>query len=127
MSPQACPERSRRICVDASIAPKLVLEERDSDKAHALWTSWVAQGFGIIAPCHLPFEATSVLRNHVYRAEITPQAGRVALEAIHGRGIKLIHPDALNERAGELAQQSNRPTACDAYYPALAVIVDCAV
>ncbi len=99
MSPQTCPERRRRICVDASIALKLVLEELDSDKAHALWASWVAQAVEIIAPCHVAFEATSVLRKHASRAEITPEAGRVASEAIDAQGVKLIHPDALHERA----------------------------
>lgn len=59
MSSQTRPERSRRICVDASVALKLVLDEEDSDKAHALWASWVAEGLEIIAPCHLAFEVTS--------------------------------------------------------------------
>lgn len=79
----------------------------------------MAEGIEIIAPRHLAFEASSVPMNHVYWAEITPETGRVAFEAIHPQGIKLIHPDALHERAWELAQQFNRPTAYDAYYLAL--------
>lgn len=43
-------------CVDASLVLKLVLEEEDSEKAHALWASWVADGVEIIAPCQLGFE-----------------------------------------------------------------------
>ena len=92
MSSPTRPERSRRICVDSSVALKLVLDEEDSDKAHALWASWVAEDFEIIAPCHLAFEVTSVIRNHVYRGEISAEAGQVAFEAIHAQGIKLVPP-----------------------------------
>ena len=127
MSSPTRPERSRRICVDSSVALKLVLDEEDSDKAHALWASWVAEDFEIIAPCHLAFEVTSVIRNHVYRGEISAEAGQVAFEAIHAQGIKLVHPDTLHERAWELAQQFNRPTAYDTYYLALGEITGCDV
>lgn len=48
-----------QICVDASVALKLVLDEEDSDKAHALWTLWVIEEIDVIAPCHLAFEVTS--------------------------------------------------------------------
>ncbi len=44
-----------QVCIDASIALKLVLDEADSDKAHALWASWAAADLEIIAPCHPGF------------------------------------------------------------------------
>ena len=116
-----------RICVDASVALKLVLDEEDSDTTHALWASWVAAGLEIIAPCHLAFEVTSVIRNHVYRGEISAEAGQTAFEAIHAQGIDLVHPDTLHKRAWELAQQFNRPTAYDAYYLALGELAGCDV
>lgn len=118
---------SQRICVDASLALKLVLEEEDSDKAHALWASWIADELEVIAPYHLAFEVTSVIRNHVYRREISAEAGRGAFDAIQAQGIRLIHPDTLLERAWELAGQFNRPTAYDACYLALAEIAGCEV
>ncbi len=135
MSSQTRPEPKPRverggggtICVDASLALKLVLEEEDSDKAHALWASWVADELEIIAPCHLAFEATSVIRNHVYRGEISAEAGQGAFEALRVQGIKFIHPDTLLERAWALAQQFNRPTAYDACYLALGEIAGCQV
>ena len=116
-----------QICVDASVALKLVLDEEGSDAAHALWAAWVAEELEIIAPCHLAFEVTSVIRNHVYRGEISARAGQAAFEAIHAQGIELVHPDALHERAWELAQRFNRPTAYDAYYLALGEIAGCDV
>jgi len=118
---------SSQLCVDASFALKLVLEEEDSDRAHALWASWVDDDLEIIAPCHLAFETISVIRNHVYRGEISAEAGRGAFEAIQAQGIRLLHPDTLLERAWELAQQFNRPTAYDACYLALGEIAGCEV
>jgi len=118
---------SRQICIDASLALKLVLEEEDSDKAHALWASWVAEDIEIVAPCQLAFEATSVIRNHVYRREISAATGQTAFEAMQAQEIKLIHPETLHARAWELAQQFNRPTAYDASYLALAEIAGCEV
>jgi len=109
------------------LALKLVLAEEDSDKAHALWASWVADELEIIAPCHLAFEVTSVIRNHVYRGEINAEAGQGAFEAIQAQGIRLVHPEALQERAWELAQQFNRPTAYDAFYLALGEMASCEV
>ncbi len=116
---------SSQVCVDASFALKLVLEEEDSDVAQAMWTAWSAQDVEIIAPCHLIFEATSVIRNHVYRREISAEAGQVAFDAFLAQEIKLLHPGRLEKRAWELARQYNRPTAYDAYYLALAEHASC--
>jgi len=113
--------------VDANLALKLVLEEEESDKAHALWASWVAGELEIIAPYLLAFETTSVIRNHVYRGEISAEAGQGAFEALQAQGIRFIHPDTLLERAWALAQQFNRPTAYDACYLALGEIAGCEV
>jgi predicted nucleic acid-binding protein len=116
---------SRLICVDASFALKLVLDEPDSEQVQALWSAWLAQGVTLIAPCHLAFEVTSVIRNHVYRREISPQAGQLAFEAFLAQEIELRHPGDLEARAWELAQQYNRPTAYDASYLALAESAGC--
>jgi predicted nucleic acid-binding protein len=93
---------SSQVCVDASFALKLVLDEEDSAVAQALWASWAAQNVEVIAPCHLIFEATSVIRNHVYRREISAEAGQIAFDAFLAQGIKLLHPGFLEKRAWEL-------------------------
>ena len=41
---------SSQICVDASFALKLVLDEEESEAAAALWTAWSAGDVEIIAP-----------------------------------------------------------------------------
>ncbi|PKO21077.1 MAG: hypothetical protein CVU38_16640 [Chloroflexi bacterium HGW-Chloroflexi-1] len=116
---------SLQICVDASFALKLVLDEEDSEAAQALWTAWSAQDVEIIAPCHLIFEATSVIRNHVYRRDISADAGQAAFDALLAQEIKLLQPGFIEKRAWELAQQYNRPTAYDACYLALAENAGC--
>ncbi len=118
---------SSQVCIDASVALKLVLDEEDSDKAQALWVSWVVEDIEAIAPCHLAFEVTSVIRHHVYRREISPEAGQLAFEALQAQGIRLVRPAPLHERAWALAQRFNRPTAYDAYYLALAQLAGCEV
>ena len=47
---------SRLICVDASFALKLVLDEPESEQVQALWAAWLAEGATLIAPCHLAFK-----------------------------------------------------------------------
>lgn len=114
-----------QICVDASVVLKLLLFEMDSEKAQALWASWVEQDIEPVAPCHLAFEVISVIRNHVYRRTISAEAGQVAFEAFGAQDITLVHPNRLNGRAWELAEQYNRPTAYDTHYLALAEALGC--
>ena len=116
---------SPQVCVDASFALKLVLEEEGSETAQALWAAWSAQDVEIIAPCHLIFEAASVIRNHVYRRSISAEAGQAAFDAFLAQEITLQHPDSLDKRAWELAEQYNRPAAYDASYLALAESAGC--
>jgi predicted nucleic acid-binding protein len=49
-------------CVDASVVVKLVLREPESDLAQALWADCIANEIQIIAPYHLAYEMTSVIR-----------------------------------------------------------------
>jgi predicted nucleic acid-binding protein len=116
---------SSQICVDASVVLKLLLYEADSDKAHARWASWIEQDIEPVAPCHLAFEVISDIRNHVYRRAISAEAGQVAFEAFGAQEIALVHPDRLNGRAWEIAEQYSRPTAYDAHYLALAETLGC--
>ncbi len=116
---------SRLICVDASFVLKLVLDEPESEQVVALWAAWAAEGAALIAPCHLAFEVTSVIRNHVYRRNISAEAGQMAFEAFLAQEVELRHPGNLEVRAWELARQYNRPTAYDASYLALAEDAGC--
>ena len=58
------------VVVDASLAIKWLVEEDDSDKAHAVLQSWVAQDITRIAPHLMPFEVANALDRRVLRGEL---------------------------------------------------------
>lgn len=118
---------SNQICIDASFAVKLVVNEVDSDKAHHLWTTWLTNGFEAVAPCHLAFETVSVLRQLVHRTTISDEAGKIAFNAFVAQPIRLLHPDSLYEHAWKLAVRFRRPTVYDAYYLAVGELYGCEV
>lgn len=113
------------VCVDASLALKLVLLEDDSDRAEALWANWITQDITVIAPYLLAYEVSSVICNKLYRGKITSEDGDLAFAKVHAQGIVLLHPKELAPTAWDLARQFNRPTAYDSQYLALAQILDC--
>lgn len=114
-----------KICVDASFALKLVLTEADSDLAQAEWQNWLHGGLEITAPDLFTYETTSVLRNRVFRKEITQNEADEALEILAGLEITYHQPSPIQQSAWVLARGVNRPTAYDAFYLALAQQEDC--
>lgn len=108
------------VCVDANLVLKLVLIEADSVQAETLWAQWVSQDREIVAPYLLAFEVTSVIRAKVHREVISSESGDRAFDAVHGLGVKLLHPDDLHRRAWQLAKRFNCPQAYDSHYLALA-------
>jgi predicted nucleic acid-binding protein len=114
-----------KVCVDASLALKLVLSEADSDQAEAEWQNWIRSGIEIEAPFLFIYETTSVLRNRVYRREITQIEAEEALGILAGFRITYLHPPALRQTAWELAHRFNRPAAYDGFYLALAQLEGC--
>jgi len=46
---------SLRVCVDASVAVKLVVQEPYSDRAASLWRGWIGENIERIVPSFFPF------------------------------------------------------------------------
>jgi predicted nucleic acid-binding protein len=109
-----------RICVDASLALKLVLSEPDSDSAQAEWQNWIRAGVEIVVPDLFIYETASVLRNRVYRKEITQSEADEALHILAALDITYYQPAGIRQAAWELARRFNRPNVYDAFYLALA-------
>lgn len=83
-----------QICVDASLTLKLVLAEEDSDKAHALWASWVAD------------ELDELLMKTTHASDLlSPEAIQAALKTkIVGRVVRFYKvTDSTNEVLKRLA------------------------
>lgn len=109
-----------KICVDASLALKLVLAEPDSELVQSQWQTWTEAGIEIISPDLFVYETTSVLRNRVYRKQITQSEADEALRILESLDISYHQPAAIRPSGWELARRLNRPTAYDAFYLALA-------
>lgn len=117
--------RKSPVCVDASLALKLVIAEEDSSLAHSLWDTWVEEGVEIVSPPLFAFEGASVIRNKVYRGLVPPDEGELMFKAFFAQKVKLLYPEGLHERAWEIAKRFNRPQAYDSHYLALAEMLGC--
>jgi predicted nucleic acid-binding protein len=53
---------SEEVCVDASLAVKVVVTEPESDRADTLFDQWSKEGKRLIAPAFFEAETDSILR-----------------------------------------------------------------
>jgi predicted nucleic acid-binding protein len=114
-----------QVCVDASLALKLVIAEEDSPLAHELWETWVEEETEIISPPLFAFEGISVIRNKVHCGLVPSDEGELMFKAFRALGVKLLYPEGLHERAWEMANRFHRPQAYDSHYLALAEMLGC--
>jgi predicted nucleic acid-binding protein len=113
------------VCVDASIAVKIVSPEELRPVAIQLWQSWLDQDREIVAPYLFEYEVTSALLRKAVRGALSLDEARRALHAALGMKVTLLDPPGLSEQALELAVRFNRPAAYDAHYLALAEQLRC--
>ena len=116
---------SGSVVVDASLAVKWLVEEDDSDKAHAVLQSWVAQDITRIAPHLMPFEVANALHRRVLRGELNVGDSIRMIARLLASRLELHHSPGLHTRALELASQLNQGAAYDAHYLALAEEFGC--
>ncbi len=116
---------SEYVAVDASLAVKWLVEEEDSDKAHAVLESWVSQGIVRVAPYLMPFEVTNVLHRRVVRGELSVGNSARMIARLLGSRLELHQPPTLHSRALELASQLSQPAVYDVHYLALAEEFNC--
>jgi predicted nucleic acid-binding protein len=113
------------VCVDASIAVKIVSPEELRPLAVRLWQSWLDEDREIVAPRLYEYEVTSALLRKATRGILSLDEARGALCAALGMRVALLDPPGLPEQALELAVRFNRPAAYDAHYLALAEHLQC--
>ena len=118
--------KSTEVCVDASLAIKVVVPEAGSDKADALFDQWSGEKIRLIAPVFFEVEADSILRQKVsLRRELTVAQAQRAFASLQGLPIKTTHSPEQRERAWEIACEFQFPTVYDATYLALAELRGC--
>ncbi|MBM4083531.1 MAG: type II toxin-antitoxin system VapC family toxin [Planctomycetes bacterium] len=117
---------AKEVCVDASLAVKVVTPEPDSDRADALFDEWASAGKQLIAPSLFEVEADSILRQKaVLRKELTAEQAQTAFAELRALPIKPMSLPGQRERAWELAAEFGLATVYDATYLALAELRGC--
>jgi predicted nucleic acid-binding protein len=118
--------KSTEVCVDASVAIKVVVAEAGSDKADALFHQWASEQTQLIAPVFFEVETDSIIRQKVsLRRELTVAQAQRAFASLKGLPIKTTHSPEQRERAWEIAREFEFPTVYDATYLALAELRRC--
>ncbi len=113
------------VVVDASLAVKWLVEEEDSDKAHAALQSWVDRDITRVAPYLMPFEVANALHRRMLRGELSVENSIRMIARLLESSLELHQPPGLHARALQLANELNQNAAYDAHYLALAEIIGC--
>lgn len=117
---------ARTVCVDASLAVKVVVTEPGSDKADALFDQWSNEGIQLIAPAFFAVETDSILRQKVIlRKELTPEQVEAAFAKLQTLPIQQMSVPGQRQRAWEIAVAFGFATVYDATYLALADLQSC--
>lgn len=116
---------SGSVVVDASLAIKWLVEEDDSDKAHALLQFWVTQDIDRIAPFLMPFEVVNALHRRVLRGELNVDHCIRMMTQLLESQLELHHPPSIHVRALQLASQLGQGAVYDSHYLALAESIGC--
>ena len=111
------------VCLDASLALKLLVVEDDSAQARSLWRAWITRGIAVVAPGLFVFECTSALRRMVVRRDLEEEPARQALELLLTMPVSLRAPEGLVKRAWNLARDLGRPSAYDCFYLGVAELL----
>jgi len=116
--------RGGMVCVDASLALKLLVVEDDSARARSLWRLWIGEGIEVVAPGLFVFECAAALRRMLVRHDLEEGQARTALDLLLGMPVALRAPEGLVERAWALAKDLARPTAYDCFYLGVAELLE---
>ncbi|MGH2617423.1 MAG: type II toxin-antitoxin system VapC family toxin [Thermomicrobiales bacterium] len=109
------------ICLDASVAVKLVLDEDWSDRVEALFFAAIETGESVIGTPLLPIEVTNILRQRMrIPGGLSRDEALERLRVFLGFPIEIHNPPWLHRQALVLADEYGLPAAYDAHYLALA-------
>ncbi|MDQ3227362.1 MAG: type II toxin-antitoxin system VapC family toxin [Chloroflexota bacterium] len=114
------------ICLDASVAVKLLLDEERSDQARGLFRGVRRAGEAIVGPPLLPLEVTNILRQGIRpTGGISLAEAIVHLDDFLALPIEIHDPPRLHHQALALAAAHGLPATYDAHYLALAQHFGC--
>ena len=111
--------------VDASLAVKWLVEEEDSEKAHALSSHWADSGVKVAAPYVMLAEVSNALHRKVVGGEIALESATGILENLSAHEIEFQNPPNIHAGALRLADRLDQGAVYDSIYLALAERLDC--
>jgi len=114
-----------RVCVDASLAVKLLVQEPYSDRVASLWRRWIEEDVERIAPPLFPFEVASAIRRRCATKQLTEEEADEAFAVFSALDLVILKPKALLRVAWGLAKELALPTLYDPAYLALAKLCNC--
>ena len=114
-----------RVCIDASLAVKLLVQEPYSDRVASLWRGWIEEDVEPIVPSLFPFEVTSTIRRKCVRKQLTDEEAEEAFNIFATLDFVVLRPKALLKEAWDMAKEFGLPTLYDTAYLALAKLCDC--
>jgi predicted nucleic acid-binding protein len=116
---------SSKVCVDASLAVKLLVQEPYSNRAASLWQSWIEKDVERIAPAFFPFEVASAIRHKCVRKQLSEEEAEEAFNIFSTLGFTVLMPETLLKQAWDMARELELPTLYDTAYLALAKLCNC--
>lgn len=114
-----------RVCIDASLAVKLLVQEPYSERVASLWRGWIEEDVEPIVPSFFPFEVTSTIRRKCVRKQLTDEEAEEAFNIFATLDFVVLRPKALLKEAWDMAKEFGLPTLYDTAYLALAKLCDC--
>ena len=115
------------VVVDASIALKWVLLEKDSYISMSLLDKWTSEGKKIIAPALFVYEVTNIIYRQALTGKLTYDEADKGLTKMFSLGILLKFSlyEEISTQAVKFAQRFGLPATYDAHYLALAQSENC--
>jgi len=112
--------KTSQVAIDTSFLLKLFLPEDSSDQVEHQWRNWIENSIEVIAPTLIVFEASSVLRNKVFRGILDNVDATEMIDRIRHLDLSLIYAQELIELAWGIGAILKAPTLYDCFYLAVA-------
>lgn len=114
------------LCIDASVAVKLVLQgEPFRNKARQLLRDCLVNNIALIAPPFFASETDTVIRKRIHDGRLSLLDAKNAFAGLDKVPVQLLMHSKMRQRAREIAEQFNLRTVYDATYAALAELHSC--
>ncbi len=114
------------VCVDASFAIKLLVDEPDSEDAFVQWETWVKNGTMIYAPRLFVWECANAVRRAVVQDRLPATEAVDALQRLTGIDVDLVNvEDDVVRVYRNFVAKYDMPAVYDATYLAVADMLGC--